>query len=102
MNKKRKKIPFGGRRRDMSSTNDQHIEILDSALKTFRYFSIFQLRELLILPAIISIGKFFNMNTLFLIFIIFPLVILFSLRITTRILIEYENLKIIFKNIIHR
>jgi hypothetical protein len=96
MTKKRKRIPSGGRRRDMSSMTDQHI------IENLTTLKVFPNKELLILSTIFSIGKIFNLNTIFLIFIIFPFVILFSLQITTLILIEYENLKIVFKTIFSR
>ena len=82
-----------------SSINDQHIEDLDTALKTFPNFP---LKELIVLSAIFSIENFSNLNIIFLIFIIFPFLILFSLKITTCILIEYENLKIVLKTIYSR
>ncbi|KAF5438183.1 hypothetical protein C5S35_00265 [Candidatus Methanophagaceae archaeon] len=101
MNKERKRIPSGGRRRDMSSTNDQHIEDLDTALKMFREFPNFQLKELLFLPTILYIfAKCFELNTIHLNIIISPFLILLFLQLTTHILIEYKKLKLLFKTII--
>ncbi len=101
MNKKRKRNPSGGRRRDMSSMNDQHIEDLDTALKMFREFPIFQLKELLFLPTVICLfAKYFEMNTIHLNIIISPFLILLFLQLTTHILIEYKKFKLLFKTII--
>ena len=77
----------------MSSLYDQHINEHSTSLK--RFLNLF-------LPAILIIGKFFNLNTPCLIILFFPFAILFYLQITTLILIEYEILKTVFKTIFPR
>ena len=100
MIKNRKKTPFGCRRRVMlSSRNDQHIEDWNTTLKSFRNF--FQLKELLVLPAAsYIIANYLDIKTFQTTIIHSLLFIILILQLTTHILIQYKNLKLVFKTTI--
>ena len=94
MTKKRKRIPPGRRRRDMSSTNEQQSKDLYTTLKIFRNISMLRSRKLLFLPTIITIiTKYSGLNTFLLTLVVFPLLVLWILENANDILIEYKKLK---------
>jgi hypothetical protein len=103
MIKKKKKNPPGCRRRDMSSTNEQHSKDLYTSLKIFREFPVLRSSKLLFLPTLITIiTKYSDLNRLLLIVVIFPLIIRWILENATYIIIEYKKLKILVRtNIAH-
>lgn len=100
--KKRKTIPSDGSLRDMSSMNEQHIENRDTALKMFREFPTFQLKDLLILPTVICIAKYFYLEGFLLTILLSPFLIILILQLTTHILIEYKKLKLVYRTNIFR
>ena len=99
MIKKRKKDPSGCRRRDrLSSRNDQHIEDWNTTLNTFRIFPKF--KELLIIPtASFIIANYLDTKTFQTTIILSLLFILLILQFITHILIQYKNLKTVFRSI---